>query len=324
VKENYKLLPAVEVRPAYYDELEKKIMMNFLKEFFWPLMDELSGEPRDLFQNTEEEDQLIKDIFRNKIIFNQGRFTGKFSAKSSKKLKELGAKWDKKTSSFKLRLDDIPVNYRSVISVAESRLTQKLHNIDKRLEKLIPAEIADSVKLEKIFDAAAFKMDKDIKASMKGISIQPDLTDEGRTKITDEYVENSKIKIKDWTKDQTVKLRKAVQDSAFAGNRYESIMSALQNGFEMSKAKAKQIARQETKLLLSKFKETRYTSAGVDEYMWKNVVGSANHPVRPMHKLLNNTIQRWDSPPIVDEKGNRKHPGCDFGCRCYARAVVRF
>ena len=80
---------------------------------------------------------------------------------------------------------------------------------------------------------------------------------------------------------------------------------------------------------MTKYKQVRYQSAGVNQYKWKCVVGSPNHPVRPMHAELGKRSDKgelftWDNPPIVDSKGDRKNPGQDFGCRCVAIPVVTF
>ena len=92
----------------------------------------------------------------------------------------------------------------------------------------------------------------------------------------------------------------------------------------MSQRKAKFLASQETRLLTSKLKEVRYKDVGIDEYIWQTVKGTPEHPVRPMHKKLNGTKQRFSSPPITNEKGQRNNPGEDYRCRCVARPIVKF
>jgi SPP1 gp7 family putative phage head morphogenesis protein len=61
---------------------------------------------------------------------------------------------------------------------------------------------------------------------------------------------------------------------------------------------------------------------GVEEYIW-----SATHDkrTRPMHAALDGTRHRWNDPPVVNESGNRMHPGYDtnfFPCRCIAIPVA--
>jgi SPP1 gp7 family putative phage head morphogenesis protein len=95
----------------------------------------------------------------------------------------------------------------------------------------------------------------------------------------------------------------------------------------VSANKAKFLARQETSLMTTKLKETRYREAGVNEYKWKTVAGSKLHPVRPSHKILEGRIFRWDDPPITTPPGEavrRNNPGQDYNCRCFAQPIVRF
>ena len=315
-----KILKDVKPSRALIDKLENEIVEFFRYEFYLPLIKELF--PKDTLENASN--IFIKSIATNKIIFNQGKFYGKFSAAISKELIKMGAKFNRKTGTFDITLDKIPVDVRGTISIAESRLIQKINRIDDRLSKILPEEIADKLKIENVFDATLYKMNKDIEATLKGISVQPDLTDEGRALISKEYTNTVKLKIKDWTQAEIVKLRQNVQDSTFSGNRYEYIQKSIEESYGVSQSKAKFLARQETNLLLSKFKQARYKSADVNKYKWVCVAGSLNHPVRRMHKDLDGTIHSWDDPPIVDEKGNRKHPGEDWGCRCAARPVVGF
>lgn len=162
------------------------------------------------------------------------------------------------------------------------------------------------------------------KSFVEQVVIQPKFTPEQVTKIAEEYTENMKMYIKGWTEENIIKLREEIKQNTLEGKRFEGIVSAIENNYGVSQSKAKFLARQETNLLATKLKETRYLDAGVTEYRWVCVKGSPAHPVRPMHKKLDGTVHSWNNPPIVDQKGNRKNPGEDFNCRCVAKPIVRF
>ena len=115
-----------------------------------------------------------------------------------------------------------------------------------------------------------------------------------------------------------------VQKNVESGERTLGLQRDIQKRYNVSASKAKFLARQETNLLGSEIQRQRYKAAGSEEYTWRTVVGTKNHPVRPSHKVLNNTIQRWDAPPITNAKGDRNHPRQDFGCRCQAIPIIRF
>ena len=163
--------------------------------------------------------------------------------------------------------------------------------------------------------------------SIKNITVGPQLTKEQAARIADEWQTNMKLWVKDFTEKEILKLRKDVKSSVFTGNRYESMVSKIQKSYGVSANKAKFLARQETSLLMTKFKETRYKDVGVNEYEWRCVAGSKNHPVRPAHKKLEGLRFSWDNPPITTAPGEpvrRNNPGQDYNCRCFAKPIVRF
>lgn len=167
----------------------------------------------------------------------------------------------------------------------------------------------------------------DIETKQKVLSqivISPKFDEEQVSKIAKEYNNNMKLSIKGWTEEKVKELRSLVQEKVMNGERYEGLAKIIQESYGTTQSKAQFLARQETNLLTTKMKETRYESAGVSEYKWRCVAGSKDHPVRPMHKIHDNKIFRFDNPPIVDKKGNRKNPGEDYNCRCVAVPIVRF
>lgn len=305
-----------------FEKIERKILELFKKEIYLPLVKEL-GVTKQILKNASDDD-LLDAISSGRITFYRGSFTGRFSASVSRELKRLGAKWDRKQGAWKVPQSSLPLNVKNVISSSEVKFQQKMKKIDDKLAQLLPEEIADRLKISENFDSILWKTDENIAKSIERITVTPRLSDSQRHKISEEWQNNMQLWIKDWTQTEIVKLREQMQKSAFTGNRYESMISKIQKSYDVSHGKAKFLARQETGLLMAKFKETRYTAAGVNEYKWGCVAGTGKHPVRPAHKKLEGKIFRWDNPPITDEKGNRNNPGEDYNCRCFAKPIVRF
>lgn len=319
----------VELRPikestSDYEDAERRIRELFRKEIYAPLM-RLLGVQGAAFKNSK--DPLIDAIQTGRIAFSRGVFSGKFSASISKELKRIGAEWDRKTGTFRILQASLPDSVREAVKASEFRFAEKIAEIDRRLAQILPDEIAGKVKLADTFDRALWKTERDFEASIKGITVAPQLTPERRKRIADEWETNMQLYIKDFTEKEILKLRGEMKKSVFTGNRYESAIKTIQRSYGVSANKAKFLARQETSLLMTKFKETRYTDAGVNEYKWGTVAGSKLHPVRPAHKRLEGKTFRWDDPPITTEPGEpvrRNNPGQDFNCRCFAKPVVRF
>lgn len=315
-----------------YEELERRILALFKREIYLPLIKILQP-PRDALLNAKND--LLNAIKYGRIQFYRGTFSGRFNSTTSKELRELGARWDSKTGTWKLPQSSLSQEIRTAIQASQAHFEQKLDQIDLKLTQILPEEIADRLKAEHIFDTTLWKVERDFAATLRGLSIAPKLTKSQRTLIAEEWQNNVKIKIRDWTQKEISTLRKNMQQSVFAGNRYETAVKTIEKSYGVSTNKAKFLARQETGLLMAKFKEVRYKDAGIRKYKWKCVSGTASHPVRASHKILDGKIFSWDNPTELDrygrvkpsglhKPGENKNPGEDYNCRCTAVPIVEF
>jgi SPP1 gp7 family putative phage head morphogenesis protein len=317
-------LKPIPICISEFDGIEERIKRAFLEQLYWPLMRELTLPSKQL-QNAS--DSLLRAIQTGRVLFSRGVFSGRFTASISKQLKSIGATWDRKTETWRLPLAEVPHDLRSAIATSEARFQEKLAAVDRKLSAFDPTSIASNLRMADLLDRALWRVDGDVAATLKGISVSPELTPAQAKKISEEWGENLKLYIRDFAAEEIVKLRKDVQKSVLAGNRFDALVSTIRKSYGATESKAKFLARQETNLLITKYKELRYRDAGVDEYRWQCVAGSPKHPVRPAHKKLAGKIFRWQAPPITSESNEperRNNPGQDFNCRCVAVPVVRF
>jgi SPP1 gp7 family putative phage head morphogenesis protein len=114
-------------------------------------------------------------------------------------------------------------------------------------------------------------------------------------------------------------VEKVVREGIHAGTRVENIKEQIKERFNVSESRARLIARDQVGKLNAQLAEQRQRALGVSRYEWSS---SNDERVRPMHKELDHSIQRWDSPPITNEDGDRNHPGEDYQCRCQALPIV--
>ncbi len=317
-------LPAIRESKSEWDEIEKKIIELFRAHLYVPLMKLLTEDPDDLKTVKNSIDDLKRAVQYGRIQFYMGEFTGRFNASISKELKALGARWDRTQGSWKIPLLSLPHDVQSAISMSKANFERKIDSINRQLQKANPAEIADKLDIKKQFDATLFKLDTQFSRSIKKITVVPELSLKQRETIAEEWQKNMKLWVQEFTEKEISNLREKVQANVFHGNRHEAMVKDIQSSYDVSRNKAKFLARQETNLLLAKYKEARYSDVGVKQYRWKTVAGSPNHPVRPMHKALDGKIFSWDAPPVVNDKGERKNPGEDYNCRCYAIPIVKF
>ncbi len=314
-----KILPPIKESTEDYEAVEEEIKRLFKLEIYFPLLKEFYMSRATLRNSLQDLASALND---GKITFSRGVFSGKFSANVSKELKKLGATFDRKTSSYRILQADLPYEIRHAISSSEIRFTEKLSRIDEKLAAVTPESLAEKLNVSKHFDRALWKVNKDFNSSVEGIAIPVNLSPEQRKRIAAEWSKNMQLWIKDFAEKEILDLRANMQKTVFSGNRFASAVKTIQESYGVTANKAKFLARQETSLLMTKFKQTRYQEAGVNYYIWGCVTGTSKHPVRPLHKKNEGKIFRWDSPPVVDEQGNRKNPGQDYNCRCFARPVV--
>jgi SPP1 gp7 family putative phage head morphogenesis protein len=119
----------------------------------------------------------------------------------------------------------------------------------------------------------------------------------------------------DWLDD----VRDVLDEGQAKGLRIEEIAKWLQKRADVSKSRAKFIARDQSAKLAGSLNKIRQTSAGVSRYRWST---SRDERVRDMHADLEGQICDWDDPPVTDKYGNTNHPGEDFGCRCTGTPIV--
>ena len=305
-----------------YSLIEDEIRIIFEREIYLPLFRKIKS---DRVGKVENEIDVLKSALKSgQIYFYRGKFKGKFNAAITKELKKLGAKWNRKQGSFDIPLGDLPLSLRTSISLSETNLRRKSEELDSLLGKILPEKIADKVNISKLFEKTIFRLDSDIRRSLKSISIQPKITKKQALDISKDYEKNMRLYIKDFTEREIRQLRKKIKKNTLQGVRYDSIISDIETSFQVSRNKAKFLARQETALMMGTYEESRYKAAGSDGYFWDCVAGSKAHPVRPYHKKLDGKFIRWDHPPVVNAKGDRKHAGKDYNCRCGKRVRVKF
>ena len=318
------LLPAIKESTQDYEAIEKAIKDLFKTEIYFPLLKELRV-GRSLIKNSIED--LKFAIGSGRISFSRGVFSGRFDSVTSKELRSLGAKFDRTTGTYRIKQSSLPYEVRAAISASESRFKSKLEAIDARLAKNLPEKLTEHFKVERLFDRAIWRVESDFQRSVKGLTIAPNLTREQVKRLADEWSQNMNLWIQDFAKKEILDLRLSIQKVAFSGNRRESLEKTIQESYGVTARKAKFLARQETSLLMTKFKQTRYEDAGVKYYKWGCVAGSKNHPVRPWHKALEGKVFEWKNPPITTKPGEsvrRNNPGQDYNCRCFARPMINY
>lgn len=329
-----KELDPIRERRGDYDRIEAAILRLLKREIFLPIIAELNGKPALLTNAVVKNSlqDLVDAISSARITYDRGRFTGEFTAQVSKQLRELGAQWDRRESAYKLTIADLPDDVRIAISLSESRFKKVLEKIKRNLDALVPADVAEKLRVAPLFETALWRVDKDFRKSVKMVSVAPQLSKEAAKRIASEYTQNLQLHITDFIDKEILELREKVGTRAYGGLRYEGMIKVIQRSYGVTEKKARFLARQETSLMMTKFKQVRYQDVGINKYRWQCVKmphqrkGQPYNPgdVRYDHAILDGKIFQWSNPPVVNERGEKKNPGQDYNCRCVARPIVEF
>ena len=316
--------PQVEI-----EAIEKRMKRLFRELIYLPLLTPETL-PEKILNASPDYPGLELALSTGRLTFHNGVFSGKFSAASTKELKQLGAKWDFKDKTFRLPKEKLPVQITGAIDQSQTRFVKKIDRLDAKLVQVLDKKPWNNFLFSDLFDKAIFRMDKEFRKNVETISIQPKVTDFQAKKISEEWQENLQRSIKDFTEKENQELREQIKDSYFKGDRYGSLIQSIQRSYGVTDRKAEFLARQETRTLSATYQGARYTEAGIPGYYWKAVAGTAAHPTRHRHRELSEMSDRgkifyWDKPPVTTEPGQparRNNPGQDYNCRCDAIPVV--
>jgi SPP1 gp7 family putative phage head morphogenesis protein len=118
---------------------------------------------------------------------------------------------------------------------------------------------------------------------------------------------------------------KHVSSDVFEGIRSDVIAEDLQKLFpQITKSKAKLIARTETSKTLESLTKARCENLGLKWYQWNT---SEDNRVRSSHAHMDKVLVNWNHPPspeaLIGEKNvGYYHAGNIYNCRCFSSPVI--
>ncbi len=127
-----------------------------------------------------------------------------------------------------------------------------------------------------------------------------------------EFVQSNVSLIKKMTDELLTSTETIVQNGLRQGKHSSAIAKDLMNKIDLSKKRAKLIARDQVGKFNGQLTEMRQKNAGIDRYIWRD---SDDSRVRPEHSSRDGSVFSWSEPP------SDGHPGQPIQCRCYAEPV---
>lgn len=145
------------------------------------------------------------------------------------------------------------------------------------------------------------------------------------------FAQQNKELIKGYTDTAFKNINVTVMNALRQGKRHEEISKELQNVYNITKNRAKLIARDQVAKLNGDLTQMRQQSSGIEIYIWRAM---QDERTRKTHAVLDGKYCRWDNPNVYADSpdgpwkprsligGFIGHPGDDYQCRCYAEPYI--
>jgi len=327
-----KTLPPQVLLKKDYMPTAVLVFQAFEKLLFKPLLDvaaEYNSQLKDvrtigskLFTELKNESvsPLMAALRTGIIQYKDGIFSGKFSRAISSGLRHIGARFDERTGTYRLKDSEVPAGIKSEATIYQVN-AKSIHETILRKLNEIQDNLAPTMELFDFDSSSAIAaVEQGFEKSKKSLAIMPELTEASRNILREEYSENMKLSIQKFTEETIKDLREKTEENATAGYRFDRLAEIIQDRYKVSATKAEFLARQETSLFMSEFRKNRFSEAGITRYIWRT---SGKPTVRHDHKALNGRTFFYSDPPIVDKaSGRRRNPGQDYGCQCIDEPVL--
>jgi len=263
---------------------------------------------------------LERALRTGRIQYVGGVFSGEFNAQISVEIRRMGGRFDKRMKVYFIDQAFVPAWVKTTAQTFRSK-SKTLHDnilkfLDQRefdLGEVVEKHRVDAMKtIERVQDG--------FRVAADAIGVSPKITPESKARLAKEYSENMSIYIEDFSRSAIKTLRAVVEDNAMKGYRFDRLIETIRLRYGVTRSKAAFLARQETALFMSKYREMRFAEGGVDSYVWDT---AGDEKVRHSHAILDGKRFFYKSPPVVDQAtGRRANPGQDFNCRCVDKPVI--
>lgn len=292
------------------------------------------------FPGTTRENAIAGDVAHLAAAINSGTisyadgvFSGKFSSEIGRAIRAMGGTFDKAAKVYRITPSEIPYALRGAFAEARARAERINKGVRDRASE-IGANVAASPTLGLKLDAFTANLIADLEEQFRDamlsaattekaidfVTTPPDFTPDMVADVRETLTENLTLSVKTFTDDEVKTLRQIAEQNWERGGRVDRLEEAIERRFEVTKRKARFLARQETSMVASEFARARAESIGSTDYVWHT---RHDYKVRHDHQELNGKTFAWSEPPIVDQaRGRRANPGMDYGCRCVARAIL--
>jgi len=196
--------------------------------------------------------------------------------------------------------------------------TLKVKNAQKAFEKKHPIQ-KEEKKLEKIISNMNMHVIKELENQTKTIPKKekkqiPAIQVELSKNLSKTFIDENVSLIKSLDKRFFDDIEQVVSESVKIGRSTEVTAKLLQERYQVSKSRAKLIARDQISKLNGLITQEKQQDLGIKKYEWAT---AGDERVRATHRRNDGKTFSWSKPPATG------HPGQDIQCRCVALPVFK-
>lgn len=327
-KIEYKELNPINYNDNIIESLQQDIFNFLFKLIFKDIQDVLKDYNAFANDISNSQQSLLKAIQEGKITYTKGGFqsnfeNGRFPINLTKTLKNYGAEYDKRANAFIISSNALPKEIQEAVNIS---IVDNVYFTNKLNNALTKAQL--TTEFDKFFNVAIFEKHyqniindtiKQIKSN--SVTIPIELNEQQALRIKQEYTNNLKLTIKDFTDKEINTLRNLVQENTMEGYRPKVLADKIAERFGVSKSKAEFLADQETRLLTTKFTELKFTENNItSKFKWGR---SVSRKPDEFHKQYYDKEFDYLNPPIINEAtGETGLPGQRFNCKCRIIPII--
>lgn len=182
----------------------------------------------------------------------------------------------------------------------------------------IAIQITDSIvggsALNQAVNVSDFNRNQFTRQFSSVLGVNPLLNESYLQAQVDAFTERNTALIKNIPDQSINRIETLIRTQVEQGRSTEFIRKAVQSELDISRNRAKLIARDQVNKFNGKLTELRQSEAGIEDYIWST---SRDERVRPTHASKQGKKFSWDNPP-----SDTGHPGNDIQCRCVAMPVL--
>ena len=213
----------------------------------------------------------------------------------------------------------VRVSVRKDMSVDElNRVSDRLRNLLRQYSNTITPWANNLAKkmvnrIVSVDERAWIQLSKEM-----GAELRKEINSAPTKEMIDEFNRKQVELITSLPLEAAERVRKMTLEGIIKGTRAETIAEKILETGNVTKSRAKMIARTEVSTTASELTRIRSKHIRSTNYYWRT---SEDGSVRESHKKMNGKICSWDDPPEV-EPGKHYHAGQYPNCRCYPEPII--